>query len=113
MREERILERIMEASLAAQRFGQEIWLWHISMVSDEHPNGTTGVDYQHLRFIRSEAEFHSVVSLAFALADWYPGILRKWPKADGESNAVTTVVAPGATQFTRMVGEFATQLTHL
>ena len=83
MREERVLERVMEASLAAQCFGQEIWLWHVSMVSDEHPNGTTGVDYQHLRFIRSEAEFHFVESLAFALADWYPGILRKWPNANG------------------------------
>jgi len=42
------------------------------MFSDKHPNGTAGVDYQHLRFIRSEAKFHSVESLAFALADWCP-----------------------------------------
>jgi hypothetical protein len=45
MREERVLERVVEACLAAQCFSQEIRLWYVAVLSDEHPDGATGVYY--------------------------------------------------------------------
>jgi hypothetical protein len=47
MRKERVLEWVVEASLATQRFDQEVGLGHIAVFSDEHSNGTTCVYYQH------------------------------------------------------------------
>ena len=47
MRKKRVLEWVVEASLAAQRFGQEVGLRHIAVFSDEHSDGTTCVYYQH------------------------------------------------------------------
>ena len=59
VREERVLERVVEAGLAAEGFGQKVWLWDVAVVSDEHANGTAGVYYQYARFIGRQEKVHS------------------------------------------------------
>lgn len=51
MREEGVLEGIVEAFLAFERFCQEKWFGYITMGTDEHADGSTGVDDEHPGFV--------------------------------------------------------------
>lgn len=58
MREQRVLERVVEASLGTEGFGEEVGLWDVALVPDQHSDGAPGIDDENFRLIGGMRELH-------------------------------------------------------
>ena len=52
------MERVMEACLGTKCFGEEVRLWNIALLSDEHANGAASVYNKNFGLVGGMGELH-------------------------------------------------------